>query len=422
MTDRLPPSAPHFEQAVIGCCLTSPKDCLPQAQAILVKNSFYSLANQIIWDCLCEMLLDSVDVIAVQQKLKDNGTLDQIGGLTYLAKCQDQVTSTANIEYWIKGIQDKWTVRRLIACCTNLITDAYNCDDEAVRLLDCAERDILAIRPQQNQSGAINELVEQALEKIDQRISSPRGISGLSTGLADLDRLTDGLHRGEMIVVAGYPSTGKTAISVGMAVFNAIRGTPCAIFSAEMRPVQLVVRSICAESRVNFYRVNEENVPTMRVAASKLASAPLYIEQANRLSMGQVLAIARRLKQKHDINLAVVDYIQILTGTGDNREQEIADIAKGCKAMAMELDIPVLALSQLTDDGKLRESRAIGQIADGVWKLELDGDWVSDVQPIKLTVEKCRDGATGFVNITFLKTFTKFENAAKINDDYERQH
>ena len=214
--------------------------------------------------------------------------------------------------------------------------------------------------------------------------------------------------------MAGYPSTGKTAVSVGMAVFNAIRNTPCAVFSAEMRPVQLVVRAICSESRVNFYRVSEENVPTMRVAASKLSSAPLYIEQANRLSMGQVLAIARRLKQKHGIALAVIDYIQLLTGIGDNREQEIADIAKGCKAMAMELDIPVLALSQLTDDGKLRESRAIGQIADSVFKLENIGEWQPSVQPIKLIVEKCRDGATGFVELAFLKEFTRFENATKV--------
>jgi replicative DNA helicase len=152
----------------------------------------------------------------------------------------------------------------------------------------------------------------------------------------------------------------------------------------------------------------------MRVAASKLSSAPLYIEQANRLSMGQVLAIARRLKQKHGIALAVIDYIQLLTGIGDNREQEIADIAKGCKAMAMELDIPVLALSQLTDDGKLRESRAIGQIADSVFKLENIGEWQPSVQPIKLIVEKCRDGATGFVELAFLKEFTRFENATKV--------
>lgn len=412
--DKLPPSAPHFEEALIGCCLMSPKDCLPQAQAVLTKNSFYGLANQIIWDALNELPIDSVDVISVQQKLKDAGLLDQIGGLAYLARCQDQVTSTANIQYWIKGIQDKWTVRRLIAVCTNLIGDAYNCGDESAGLLDCAERDILAIRPAQNQSGDINELVQGAIEKIEYRINSPRGISGLSTGLADLDRLTDGLHKGEMVVVAGYPSTGKTAVSVGMAVFNAIRNTPCAVFSAEMRPVQLVVRAICSESRVNFYRVSEENVPTMRVAASKLSSAPLYIEQANRLSMGQVLAIARRLKQKHGIALAVIDYIQLLTGIGDNREQEIADIAKGCKAMAMELDIPVLALSQLTDDGKLRESRAIGQIADSVFKLENIGEWQPSVQPIKLIVEKCRDGATGFVELAFLKEFTRFENATKV--------
>jgi replicative DNA helicase len=410
---RLPPHSPQCEMAVLGCCITSPQDCLPQAQAVLARESFYEERNKVVWDALNSMPLDTVDLVTVHQKLADIGKWNN----EHVNKCLDAVHSTANLPAWLEEVQNKHTVRKLLAVCAGLTLDCYNCGSEVDRLLDCAERDILAVRPQKNQSGDINELVQGAMEKIDQRISSPRGISGLSTGLTDLDRLTDGLHKGEMIVVAGFPSCGKTAISVGMAVFNAIRAVPCAIFSAEMRPVQLVVRSICAESRVNFYRVCEQDIPTMRQAASSISAAPLHIEQANRLSMGQVLAIARRLKQKHDIQLAVIDYIQLLTGIGDNREQEIADIAKGCKGLAMELDIPVLALSQLTDDGKLRESRAIGQIADSVWLLSNDGEWMPDVQPVKLSVQKCRDGATGFIQLTFLKSFTKFENAAKVEQE-----
>jgi replicative DNA helicase len=220
-----------------------------------------------------------------------------------------------------------------------------------------------------------------------------------------------------MVVVAGFPSTGKTALSVNIAVHNAIKKVPAAIFSAEMLPVQLVVRSLCSEARANFKRLLERDQSNMVTASAKIANSPLYIEQANGLSIGQVTAIARRLKQKHNIQMIVVDYIQLLSGTGDNREQVISSISKGIKSMAMELDLPVLALSQLTDDGKLRESRAIGQDADSIWKLENEGDWQPVIQPIKLNIEKCRDGATGKVSLTFMKEFTRFESAARISDE-----
>lgn len=407
--DRLPPFAFEAEQAVIGCCLLSPLQTLPDCQVLLSLDSFYDHRNKLLWRMISTMPPDAVNVISLRERLKSAGDFDKIGD-AYISLCQDQVVSTANLSVWIQELLDKQTMRAVIFKCTEFIGRAYQCNGDAPALLDELERQILSIRPHQPETADIKTLVHSALAEIERRYIAGNALSGLSTGLLDLDKISDGLHKGEMVVIAGFPATGKTALAVNIAVTNALSKVPAVIFSAEMRPVKLVVRSICSESKLNFYRVTENDLPRLSKAAALLASSQLVIEQANRLSIGQIIARARRLKQTHDIQLAVVDYIQLLTGTGDNREQEISSISKGIKAMAMELEIPVLALSQLTDDGRLRESRAIGQDADSVWKLENDGEWKPAIQPVKLRIEKCRDGATGVVDLTFFKEYTRFEN------------
>jgi len=336
--------------------------------------------------------------------------LDNVGGIAYLNQCEDMVTSTANIAEWIETVLNKFTLRKIIQVCTSAIGDAYMHTNGAGEILDRVEAAILQIRPNQKQSNDIKSLVREAIGKIEQKMNNPESLGGISTGLLDLDALSDGMHKGEMIVVCGFPSTGKTALSVNIAVNCATNKIPAAIFSAEMRPVQLVIRSLCANSRSNYHKLTEYDVVKMMPEAPKLANAPLFIEAAHGMTIGQINAVARRLKQKNSIQLIVVDYIQLIGGTGDNREQQISSISKGLKAMALELDLPVLALSQLTDDGKLRESRAIGQDADTVWKLVNDGEWMPKVQPINLMIEKCRDGETGKVKLTFLKEITRFEN------------
>ena len=243
----------------------------------------------------------------------------------------------------------------------------------------------------------------------------------------DLDRLTDGLHGGEMVVIAAYPSTGKTTLAINMVFHNALKGIPSAVFTAEMRPVQLVVKAICSEAKINLYdvrdgKLSESDFGKMTGASARIAASKIHIESIAGQTIGQLIALARRVKQKHDIKLAVVDYLQLLSCPGtDNREQEVSQISKGIKQIAMELDIPVIVLSQLNDDGKLRESRAIGQDADGIWKLSIVGERQSEAQPIKLVVEKNREGATESVDLMFLKTIQRFESVSKI-PDYERPY
>lgn len=395
-----------------------PATCIPAAQEVIVNPEyFYDVRYRSIWELMVTMHPAEINLITVQQKLKDQGLLEGIGGLMFLAKCQNDVTTTSNIAYWLAIVQEKHILRQIIITASDAIGAAYDCEDQPHLLLDKLEREFLSIRPGQRQAKDIRHLVAEAINNIEYRFQNPDKIIGLPTGLGDLDRLTDGCHDGEMIVPAGYPSTGKTALAVNIAVHNALAGVPVAIFTAEMQPVQLTVRSLCSSSGANYRRLTEGSLQKMMVEAPKLAASKIFIEPAHGLTIGQVYAIARRLKQQHKIRMIVIDYIQLLSGTGDNREQEVASISKGIKAMSGELQIPILALSQLNEAGKLRESRSIGQDADSIWMLKNDGEWNAYQQPIILNVEKCRDGETGPVRLHFDKTCTKFKPAEKISPD-----
>jgi replicative DNA helicase len=410
--DRLPPNASDAESAIIGCCLSFPQECISECQKIITTEEFfYDFRNREIWDTICKFPIEDCNAVSVTARIRSNGMLEKIGA-EYLSECQDKAIGPSFLSTWLDEAVEKYTARKLIGCCSDIISSVLE-GSSVARLLDKAERDILAIRPNKADSQSIKELVKEALFKIEQRCEKGDTITGISTHLADLDKQSDGLHDGEMIVVAGFPSTGKTALALNIAVWNALQGSPVLIYSAEMRPVQLAVRSICSEARVNFHKAKYTDAGKFIGPAGRLANAPIHIESASGLTIGQVVASARRLHQKKKIRMVVIDYIQLLSSKGDNREQEISNISKGIKSLALELNCPALALSQLTDDGKLRESRAISQDADTIWKLENDGDWQPLIQPIKLRIEKCRDGMTGMVNLVFVKEFTRFESVTK---------
>ena len=406
---RLPPHSQETEMAIIGCCITTPKQSVPEAQTVITTPEyFYTNACQAAWETIQGTALDKIDIVTVFTRGKRLGITAQ-----FLADCQNAVTSAEMMPAWLEELSNKFAARQVIKAATELVQMAY---DGYSKLLDEAERKIMAIRPNRSTPLNIRTLIGHAIDKIEHKYKT-NSISGLTTGLADLDALTDGLHPGEMVIVGGLPSCGKSALAVNISVTNALMGVPSCIFTAEMAPVQLVVRSMCSEARANFHHLDQGAFTRLAISAGKLSKAPLYIEPASKMTIQQVIARARRLKQRNGIKLIAVDYIQILQGHGDNREQQISSISKGIKEMAMELGVPVLALSQLTDDGKLRESRAIGQDGDSVWKLKNKGEWQAVSQPVKLNVEKCRDGATGDVDLLFQKTFTRFENASKVEEE-----
>ena len=411
--ERFMPSAPEAERCIIGCILLDPVTCLPEVQ-LLVKDLefFYDLRCRTAFEIINGIEPGGVDIVTVQQAMKDSGRMKKDIVIPFLSECQDAVPSAANLSAWLDDAQQKYILRRVLATAAMMTTDAYEVKD-AEELLTRAERDVLAIRTQPKTSGDIKTLLQEATSLIEFKALHGDAITGLSTGIHDLDRKTDGLHKSEFIVVCAYPSCGKTALMVNIALHNALAGVPAAILSAEMRPVQLVLRSICSESRVNFRQMNEQDFPKLTSPMARISKSPLHCENINGFTIGQVEALARRMVQAHGIKLFVVDYLQLLTAEGDNESQRLTAVSHGLKRIAMEHNVPVMVGSQLNDDGKMLGSRTPSQDGDSVFKLVNKGEWQPHVQPVTLSIDKSRDGETGKVDLTFMKQYTRFEQASK---------
>ena len=453
-TDRLPPHAPEAEQGVLGCVLLSPNDCLGQCIEKLKSGAdvFYDLRHQTIYSALVEMYdhRDPIDVITLQQRLKDKQLLDQIGGIPYLNALQDAVPSAANVTYYADIVQEKFLLRKMIQACTDVVGKVYDYEGEVDALMDEVERDILQISESRVQGGAqpAKQLVGKAIHTIENYFNRQGVLGGIGTGFTDLDKMTDGLHGGEMIVIAARPSMGKTSLAMNIAesvVLN--QKLAVGVFSLEMTAESLVMRMLCSNARVNLRNIregfmSEADFPKLTSSAGRLSNAPLFIDDTPALSILQLRARARRMSQQHEVKLFVVDYLQLLHSTArrgqENRQQEISDISSGIKALAKELNVPVIVLSQLNRElekdksrkprlSDLRESGAIEQDADVVGLLykpsagddddtggaaeELDGI------PVNLLIAKQRNGPTGDVNLTFLKSYTRFESAAKVSEE-----
>lgn len=415
------------------------------------KESYYDLRHQVIFSELRGMYDNRIpiDIITLQQRLKDKQLLDQVGGIAYLAQLQDAVPSAANLSYYLDIVREKFLLRKMIQTCTEVVGRVYDYEGEVDALLDEVERDVLRISESRVQGGALTtkDLVNKAIGTIENFFSRKGTLTGLGTGFADLDRMTDGLHGSEMIVVAARPSMGKTSLAMNIAEHVVLEDKlPVAVFSLEMSAEALVLRMMCSIARVNLRSIregfmSEADFPKLTSAAGKLANAPLFIDDSAGLSILQLRARARRLHQQHGIKLFVVDYLQLLHSTGrraqENRQQEISDISSGIKALAKELKVPVLVLSQLNRElerdknrkprlSDLRESGAIEQDADLVGLLYKpnanDDDEAAfgeeaEGMPVNLLIAKQRNGPTGDINLTFLRPYTRFESAAKISDE-----
>ena len=393
--DRLPPHDLDMEQGVLGCQLLSPNECVGEVveklKEVGVEAHFYDLRHQTIQAELFEMFDTRVpiDVITLQQRLKDKGLLDQVGGIAYLSQLQDSVPSAANLSYYLEIVREKYLLRKMISTCTEVVGRVYDYEGEVDALLDEVERDVLRISESRAQSSmpGVKELVNKAIGTIENFFSRKGTLTGLATGFADLDRMTDGLHGSEMIVIAARPIMGKTSLAMNIVEHAALEDKlPVGVFSLEMSAESLVMRMMCSIARVNLRSIregfmSEADFPKLTSAAGRLANAKLFIDDSAGLSILQLRARARRLAQQHGVKLFVVDYLQLLHSTArraqENRQQEIADISSGIKALAKELKVPVLVLSQLNRElekdksrkprlSDLRESGSIEQDADVV--------------------------------------------------------
>lgn len=450
--DRLPPHSNEAEMGVLGCCLLDPNQCIGECVEKLKDDgqlAFYDLRHQTIYETLATMFnaRQPVDLITVQQQLKDRQLLEQVGGIAYLSQLQDAVPSAANLSYYLEIVREKFLLRKLITTCSGVVGKVFDYEGNVEELLDEVEKEVLRVNESRSQGNMtpVNTLVHEAIATIENYFGRNGQLGGLATGFVDLDKMTDGLHGGEMIVIAARPSMGKTSLAMNIAEHVALElKLPVGVFSLEMSAGSLVLRMMCSLARVNLRSIregfmNESDFPKLTSAAGRLSAAKLFIDDTAGLSILQLRARARRMHQQHGIKLFVIDYLQLLNSTArrsqENRQQEIADISSGIKALAKELKVPVIVLAQLNREiekdknrkprmSDLRESGSIEQDADLVgllYKPDSDDEENNQVEadglPVSLVIAKQRNGPTGDVNLTFLKPYTRFESAAKFSHD-----
>ena len=340
--DRLPPHSPEAEQGMLGCVFLSPNECMGECIEKFKGDPevLYDLRNQTIFGVLLEMYdkREAIDIITVQQRLKDKQLLEEVGGISYLAALPDTVPSSANLSYYLDIVQEKYLLRKMIHTCTDVVGRVYDYEGEVDALMDEVERDILRISESrvQSQTTTIKDLVKKAITTIEDFHQRQGMLTGVGTGFTDLDKMTSGLHGGEMVVIAARPSMGKTSLAMNIAEYVSIeQRLPVGVFSLEMTSESLVLRMLCSRSRVNLRNVREgflaeRDFPKLTGSAGKLANAPLFIDDSSALSILQLRAKARRMSQQYGIKLFVVDYLQLLHSTArraENRQQEIGAVA-----------------------------------------------------------------------------------------------
>jgi replicative DNA helicase len=442
---RTPPHSAEAEQGVLGSMLISPRDTIAECVEKITEEYFYVPAHQIIYQALVELWNSNqgIDLITFTQSLRDQNLLETIGGAAFVTSLFTFVPTAANVGYYLDIVRDKYILRRIIVAATESVRRAYEEQDEVNNLLDEVEQRIFAVGEDRfkGQMLSMKDQVMEAIESIEKLYERKGGITGISTGFAEFDRMTSGLHPAEMIVIAARPSMGKTALAMNIAEHVAIESKlPVGVFSLEMSSQQLVQRLLCSRARVNLQKVRdgflgERDFPNLTTAASKLAEAKIFIDDSAGLSILELRAKARRLKAQQDVQLLIVDYLQLLRSPSrraqDNRQLEISEISAGLKSLAKELKIPVIVVAQLNrqpearSGGKprlsdLRESGSIEQDADLVGLLVRPEIYEEDEEAraekageAELIIAKQRNGPVGEIPLTFLKEFTRFEDRAR---------
>jgi replicative DNA helicase len=442
---RTPPHSVEAEQGVLGSMLISPRDTIAECVEKINEEYFYVPAHQTIYTVLVELWNagQGIDLITFTQVLRDRNLLESLGGAAFVTNLFTFVPTAANVQYYLEIIRDKYILREIIAAATESVRRAYEEQGEVNNLLDEVEQRIFAVGEDRfkGQMLSMKDQVMEAIESIEKLYERKGGITGISTGFVEFDRMTSGMHGAEMIVIAARPSMGKTALVMNIAEHVAVQEKlSVGVFSLEMSSQQLVQRLLCSRARVNLQKVRdgflaERDFPSLTAAASKLAEAKIFIDDSAGLSILELRAKARRLRAQHDVQLLIVDYLQLLRSTSrraqDNRQLEISEISAGIKGLAKELKIPIIVVAQLNrqpearSGGKprlsdLRESGSIEQDADLVGLLVRPEIYEEDEEAraekageAELIIAKQRNGPVGEIPLTFLKEFTRFETRAR---------
>lgn len=453
--DRAPPHSPEAEQGVLGCILLSPADCLPECLEALrgASDAFHDLRHRSLYEAMVVEAAQNpaFDLIVLSQRLRDAGQLEAVGGVAYLSSLPDAVPSAANLPYYLGILKDKHLLRQVLQVCGAASQWVYENPQDVAGLLDKVQRHVFQIN--QARVGVTElrmpQVIRQAQDRIQELHEKQGQLTGIGSGYRGLARKTHGFHGGEMIVIAARPGVGKTTLAMNIAEPVALElGLPVGVFSLEMSAEQLGLRLLCSQARLDLSAVRDGSLTEgdfrrLTVASARLAKAPLYLDDTGGLTLMEIRAKARRLKQQHGIALFVLDYLQLCHSEStriDNRQQEIADISRGLKELAKELNVPVIVLSQMNRDSErdndkkrrkprlsdLRESGAIEQDADFVGLLYRPREEEeSEAQPVAQEggpiqvnplIAKHRNGPTGEARLTFFRGYTRFESPSPIDE------
>lgn len=438
MLDRIPPQNVEAEQSVLGAMLIE-REAISRVSEFLRPEDFYREAHRLIYNAIVDLYNknEAADLITITEQLKKADKLELVGGISYISSLANSIPTAANVIYHARIIEEKALLRQLINAATYIAGMGYEANNEVVAILDEAEKIILGVsnRKVTGTFAPVKNIIMEAFDKIEQLYASKGGITGLSTGFKDLDRLTAGLQPSDLILIAARPSMGKTAFVLNMARNVAVREKkPVAFFSLEMSKEQLVQRLLCSEAPIDAQRLRigdlkDDDWKRLVQAAERLSSAPIFIDDTPGITVAEMRAKARRLKVEQNLSLIVIDYLQLMSGQSgsgrsENRQQEISEISRSLKSLARELSVPVIALSQLSRGvesrqskkpmlSDLRESGSLEQDADIVAFLYREDYYNPDTESknlAELIIAKHRNGPVDTLVLNFQKQFTKFSD------------
>ncbi|BCB06088.1 replicative DNA helicase [Bacillus sp. KH172YL63] len=441
--DRVPPQNIEAEQAVLGAIFLEPS-ALTTTSEILIPEDFYRHSHQKIYNVMLNLGDGgkAVDLITVTEELAAAKELEDVGGVAYLSELAASVPTAANIEYYAKIVEEKSLLRRLIRTATDIASDGYAREDEVDSLLSEAEKNIMEVAQRKN-AGAfhnIKDVLVRTYDNIETLTNRKGDVTGISTGFADLDHMTAGFQRNDLIIVGARPSMGKTAFALNIAQNVAVKAKEnVAIFSLEMGAEQLVMRMLCAEGNINAQNLRtgdltDEDWRKLTMAMGSLSNAGIYIDDTPGIKVGEIRSKCRRLAQEHGLGMILIDYLQLIQGSGrsgENRQQEVSEISRSLKGLARELQVPVIALSQLSRGveqrqdkrpmmSDIRESGSIEQDADIVAFLYREDYYDKEAENkniIEIIIAKQRNGPVGNVSLAFVKEYNKFVNLERRFDD-----
>ena len=437
---RIPPQSIEAEQSVLGSMLID-KEVVPVVMEILKPEDFYRPDHREIYNVIIELFdkAQPIDLITVSERLKLHGKLELVGGLEYLSNIATEVPTTANVRNYSKIVEEKALLRKLIKASSDIVDMGFNASEEVSYILDRAEQSVFDILQKRSSQGfvPIKDVLVDTFNNLEEMYNNKGNITGIPSGFNDLDFKTSGLHNSDLILIAARPAMGKTAFALNLAQNAAVHShVPVAVFSLEMSKDQLVNRILCSEAMVDSNRMKtgkleDNDWQKVAKALAPLSEAPIYIDDTPGVSITEIRAKCRRLKLEHNLGLIVIDYLQLMQGSGkkggENRQQEISEISRSLKILAKEINVPVICLSQLsrapetrTDHrpilSDLRESGAIEQDADIVMFLYRDDYYNPETEKkniAEVIIAKHRNGSTGTVELVWLGQYTKFANLEK---------